>query len=108
MHRIFGLNNKTDARSVVKIRRHLTFLIKGCEQLTAGCLTARTGGYIRVRGLTGVTTMTAGSALLVKKVIMSTSIEFRQHNLVELFHLPNLMHNSLFINNMYVTLLSYC
>ena len=28
-----------------------------------------------------------------------------QHSL-ELFHLPTLMHNSLFINNMYVTLLS--
>jgi len=25
---------------------------------------------------------------------------------LELFHLPTLMHNSLFINNMYVTLLS--
>ena len=27
-------------------------------------------------------------------------------NHTELFHLPTLMHNSLFINNMYVTLLS--
>jgi len=27
-------------------------------------------------------------------------------SLLELFHLPTLMHNSLFINNMYVTLLS--
>ena len=28
------------------------------------------------------------------------------HHSIELFHLPTLMHNSLFINNMYVTLLS--
>ena len=28
------------------------------------------------------------------------------HQSVESFHLPTLMHNSLFINNMYVTLLS--
>jgi hypothetical protein len=26
------------------------------------------------------------------------------HHSIELFHLPTLMHNSLFINNMYVTL----
>jgi len=28
------------------------------------------------------------------------------HHSIELFHLPTLMHNSLFINNMYVTLQS--
>jgi len=28
------------------------------------------------------------------------------HHSIELFYLPTLMHNSLFINNMYVTLLS--
>jgi hypothetical protein len=28
------------------------------------------------------------------------------HHIIEVFHLPTLMHNSLFINNMYVTLLS--
>ena len=28
------------------------------------------------------------------------------HRSIELFHLPTLMHNSVFINNMYVTLLS--
>ena len=28
------------------------------------------------------------------------------HRSIELFHLPTLMHNSLFINNMYATLLS--
>jgi hypothetical protein len=28
------------------------------------------------------------------------------HRSIELFHLPTLMHNSLFINNIYVTLLS--
>ena len=28
------------------------------------------------------------------------------HHSIELFHVPTLMHNSLFINNMYVTLLS--
>jgi len=28
------------------------------------------------------------------------------HHRIELFHLPTLMHNSLFINNMYVTLRS--
>ena len=28
------------------------------------------------------------------------------HHSIELFHLPTLMHNSLYINNMYVTLLS--
>ena len=30
------------------------------------------------------------------------------HHIIELFHLPTLLHNSLFINNMYVTLLSSC
>ena len=29
------------------------------------------------------------------------------HHSIELFHLPTLMHNSLFINNMYITLLSW-
>jgi len=28
------------------------------------------------------------------------------HHSIELFHLPNLMHSSLFVNTMYVTLLS--
>jgi len=28
------------------------------------------------------------------------------HHSIELFHVPTLMHNSLFNNNMYVTLLS--
>jgi len=28
------------------------------------------------------------------------------HHSIELFHIPTLMHNSLFINTMYVTLLS--
>jgi len=30
------------------------------------------------------------------------------HHIIELFQLPTLMHNSLFINNMYVTLSSTC
>ena len=38
-------------------------------------------------------------------VELQTDLRVNQHY-VELFHLPTLTHNSLFINNMFVTLLS--
>ena len=34
------------------------------------------------------------------------NVQSFKHSNIKLFHLPTLIHNSLFINNMYVTLLS--
>jgi len=42
----------------------------------------------------------------VRNFVISCSYMFETSFPIELFHLPTSMHNSLFINNMYVTLLS--
>ena len=50
--------------------------------------------------------------LLVRCFLCTQLLQFdvflTVHHSIELFHLPTLMHNSLFINNMYVTLSSTC
>jgi len=56
--------------------------------------------YIKVRGLRG-----PYSGNIVWDVTPRSLVKILRH-LGGLFHLPTLMHNSLFINNMYVTLLS--
>ena len=43
---------------------------------------------------------------LHKILIIPFDVFSTVHHSIELFHLPTLMHNSLIINNMYVTLLS--
>ena len=46
------------------------------------------------------------ASLLSYNTILCFDVFLTVHHSIELFHLPTLMHNSLFIKNVYVTLLS--